>query len=85
MAMDGNELIIQVAASATLIECRWARTPKRLVIATASGALGRADKIEKSSPAQMFRRTTANRCAKARIERMAAAAVAPSKIPSSAA
>jgi DNA polymerase III subunit gamma/tau len=43
--IDGNELVIQVAASATVIEMSVGAEAKRLAIATASGFLGRAMKL----------------------------------------
>ena len=44
--VDGNQLIISVAASATLIDMSMSADAKRLIIATASGALGRAIKLQ---------------------------------------
>jgi len=42
----GNELIIRIPASATLIEMSASAEMKRMIIATASGKLGRAVKLE---------------------------------------
>ena len=44
--VEGNELVIKVASSATVIEMSLGADAKRLMIATASGALGRADEAE---------------------------------------
>ena len=41
--VEGNEVVIKVASSATVIEMSLGADAKRLMIATASGALGRAD------------------------------------------
>ena len=43
--VEGNELVIKVASSATVIEMSLGADAKRLMIATASGALGRAVKL----------------------------------------
>jgi len=43
--VEGNELVIEVAASAAVIEMSLAADAKRLIIATASGALGRPLKL----------------------------------------
>ena len=40
--VEGNELVIKVASSATVLEMSLGADAKRLMIATASGALGRA-------------------------------------------
>ncbi|MGA8308568.1 MAG: DNA polymerase III subunit gamma/tau [Terriglobales bacterium] len=42
---EGNELVIKVAQSATVIEMSLSAEAKRLIIATASGALGRPVKL----------------------------------------
>ncbi len=39
--VDGNELVIKVASSATVIEMSLGADAKRLIVATASGVLGR--------------------------------------------
>jgi DNA polymerase III subunit gamma/tau len=44
--VEGNELVIQVAASAAVIEMSLGADAKRLIIATASGALGRPLKLK---------------------------------------
>ena len=44
--VDGNQLIISVAASATLIDMSVSADAKRLIIANASGVLGRAIKLQ---------------------------------------
>jgi len=44
--LQGNEIIIKVAASATLIEMSVSTDSKRTIIAVASGALGRAMKLQ---------------------------------------
>ncbi len=44
--VEGNELVIQVAASNTVIEMSLGADAKRLIIAAASGALGRAIKLK---------------------------------------
>jgi DNA polymerase III subunit gamma/tau len=43
--VEGNEVVIKVAASATVIEMSLGADAKRLMIATASGALGRPVKL----------------------------------------
>lgn len=43
--IEGNELLIKVAASATVIDMTLGADAKRLVIATASGVAGRALKL----------------------------------------
>jgi hypothetical protein len=45
-SVEGNELIIRVAASATIIDMSLGAEAKRLAIASASGALGRAVKLK---------------------------------------
>ncbi len=40
--IDGSQLTIQVASSATLIDMSVSNDAKRMIIATASGVLGRA-------------------------------------------
>jgi hypothetical protein len=42
----GNELTIRLAASATLIEMSVSASAKKMIIASASGALGRAVKLQ---------------------------------------
>jgi DNA polymerase-3 subunit gamma/tau len=44
--IEGNQLIIRVASSATLIEMSVSNDAKRLIIATASSALGRAARLQ---------------------------------------
>ncbi len=44
--VEGNELVIQVSTSATVIEMSLGADAKRLIIAAASGALGRAVKLK---------------------------------------
>jgi hypothetical protein len=43
--LEGNEVVIKVASSATVIEMSLGPDAKRLMIATASGALGRPVKL----------------------------------------
>jgi DNA polymerase III subunit gamma/tau len=43
--VEGNELVIKVASSATVLEMSLGADSKRLMIATASGAMGRAMKL----------------------------------------
>jgi DNA polymerase III subunit gamma/tau len=43
--LDGNELVIQVAASATVIDMSFTNEAKRLIIAAASGVLGRPARL----------------------------------------
>jgi hypothetical protein len=43
--VEGNELVIKVASSATVLEMSLGTDAKRLMIATAGGALGRAVKL----------------------------------------
>jgi hypothetical protein len=43
--IEGNELVIQVAQSPTVIEMSLGADARRLIIATASGALGRPMKL----------------------------------------
>jgi DNA polymerase-3 subunit gamma/tau len=45
-AIDGNEVVIKVSASAAVIDMSLGADAKRLVIATASGAMGRAMKLK---------------------------------------
>jgi len=47
--VEGNELAIKVAQSATVIEMSLSADAKRLIIATASGALGRPVKLQVTS------------------------------------
>lgn len=44
--VEGNQLIISIAASATLIEMSVSADARRLMIAAASGVLGRAVKLQ---------------------------------------
>lgn len=44
--VEGSQLIISIAASATLIEMSVSADARRLVIATASGVMGRAIKLQ---------------------------------------
>jgi DNA polymerase-3 subunit gamma/tau len=44
--IDGNELVIQVAASATVIDMSLGADARRLIIASASGVLGRAVRLK---------------------------------------
>src|ERR1700688_1613392 len=44
--VEGNQLIISIAASAALVEMSVSAEAKRVIIATASGALGRAVKLQ---------------------------------------
>jgi DNA polymerase III subunit gamma/tau len=44
--IDGNNLIIRVASSATLIDMSVSNEAKRMIIASASGALGRAVRLQ---------------------------------------
>ncbi len=44
--IEGNQLIISIAASATLIEMSVSADARRLMIAAASGVLGRAIKLQ---------------------------------------
>jgi DNA polymerase-3 subunit gamma/tau len=44
--VEGNQLIISIAASATLIEMSVSADARRLMIAAASGVLGRAIKLQ---------------------------------------
>jgi len=43
--LEGNDVVIKVASSATVIEMSLGSDAKRLMIATASGALGRPVKL----------------------------------------
>ncbi|MGH9546123.1 MAG: hypothetical protein ACRD23_13020, partial [Terriglobales bacterium] len=43
--VEGNELVIRVASSATVIEMSLGADARRLMVATASGALGRPVKL----------------------------------------
>jgi hypothetical protein len=45
-SIAGNELTIRLAASATLIEMSVSASAKKMIIASASGALGRAVKLQ---------------------------------------
>jgi DNA polymerase III subunit gamma/tau len=45
-AIEGNEVVIKVAASAAVIDMSLGADAKRLIIATASGALGKAAKLK---------------------------------------
>jgi DNA polymerase-3 subunit gamma/tau len=44
--IEGSQLIISIAASATLIEMSVSAEARRLVIASASGVMGRAMKLQ---------------------------------------
>jgi DNA polymerase-3 subunit gamma/tau len=44
--VEGNQLVIRVASSATLIEMSVSNEAKRMMVATASGALGRAVRLQ---------------------------------------
>jgi DNA polymerase III subunit gamma/tau len=44
--VEGNQLIVSIAASATLIEMSVSTDARRLMIAAASGVLGRAIKLQ---------------------------------------
>jgi DNA polymerase III subunit gamma/tau len=44
--VEGNQLIVSIAASATLIEMSVSADARRLMIAAASGVLGRAIKLQ---------------------------------------
>jgi hypothetical protein len=44
--VEGNELVIKVASSATVIEMSLGADAKRLIIATASGVLGRPVRLK---------------------------------------
>ena len=44
--VQGSEVVIQVAASATVIDMSLGAEAKRLIIATASGVLGRPAKLK---------------------------------------
>jgi DNA polymerase-3 subunit gamma/tau len=44
--VEGNELVIQVATSNTVIDMSLGADARRLIIAAASGALGRAVKLK---------------------------------------
>jgi DNA polymerase III subunit gamma/tau len=45
-SVEGNEVVIKVSASATVIDMSLGADAKRLAIATASGAIGRATKLK---------------------------------------
>ena len=72
--VEGNQLIIAIAASATLIEMSVSADARRLMIAAASGVLGRAIKLQivpGSSPATPAQKSTpsyANGSSRARAE-----------------
>src|SRR5207245_4928480 len=53
--VEGNELVIKVAASASVIDMSLGAEAKRLAIATASGALGRPVKLKVISGGQAKR------------------------------
>jgi DNA polymerase III subunit gamma/tau len=44
--LDGNEIVIKVAASATVIDMSFSNEAKRLIIAAASGVLGRPARLK---------------------------------------
>ena len=44
--VEGNELLIKVASSNTVIEMSLSADAKRLIVATASGVLGRAIRLK---------------------------------------
>jgi hypothetical protein len=44
-ALEGNELLIKVAASSTIVDMSLGADAKRIMIASASGALGRPVKV----------------------------------------
>jgi DNA polymerase-3 subunit gamma/tau len=59
--VEGNQLVISLAASAALIDMSVSAEAKRLIIAAASGALGRAIKLQiqpGANPATMPRKST---------------------------
>ena len=65
--MDGNQLIIRVASSATLIDMSVSNDAKRMIIAAASGVLGRAIRLNivpganvQPAPAQTTTKPAAN-------------------------
>ena len=73
--VEGNELVIKVAQSATVIEMSLGADAKRLIIATASGALGRPVKLRVVSGG------VAQAAGRGRYREMAEAGAAPSRIP----
>jgi DNA polymerase-3 subunit gamma/tau len=61
--VEGNQLVISIAASATLIEMSVSADARRLMIAAASGVLGRAVKLQivpGANPASAPQKTTAS-------------------------
>jgi DNA polymerase-3 subunit gamma/tau len=72
--VEGNQLIASVSASAALIDMSASAEAKRLIIASASGALGRPIKLQivpGASPVSMPQRTSssfANGSSRARAE-----------------
>jgi DNA polymerase-3 subunit gamma/tau len=73
--VEGNQLIISIAASATLIEMSVSADARRLTIAAASGVLGRAIKLQivpglspAAAPPQKSTASYANGSSRARAE-----------------
>ena len=74
--VEGNEVVIKVATSATVIEMSLGADAKRLMIATASGALGRAGETAGGAG-----RSGSECSARSRYRRMAAVEAARSRTP----
>jgi len=70
--VDGNELVIKVAASAAVVDMSLGADAKRLINATASGVLGRPVKLEivpdASAPNAPSARTSPNGTGRSRVE-----------------
>ncbi len=79
--VEGNELVIKVASSATVIEMSLGADAKRLIIATASGVLGRPVRLKVVS-GRHVPQSCATKCGH---RPTAAAAAAPNRIRWSAA
>lgn len=61
--VEGNQLAISIAASATLIDMSVSADAKRLIIASASGAMGRPMKLQivpSANPVLMPQKSTAS-------------------------
>jgi len=56
--VEGNELLIKVASSATVVDMSLGADAKRLIVATASGSMGRAIKLKVVSDSSMTNATS---------------------------
>jgi DNA polymerase III subunit gamma/tau len=70
--IEGNELVIKVASSATVIDMSLGNEAKRLIVATASGHLGKPMKLkvvaDASAPSARMPQTTSPGAGRSRVE-----------------